>query len=202
MDRERLIPAHAGKTQAPRSRKPRTRAHPRACGENLPTHSKSKLVVGSSPRMRGKHLPMLVESGLQRLIPAHAGKTAVFQPIQFLPQAHPRACGENLSRRRVTPGTAGSSPRMRGKPGQTGLHLQRGRLIPAHAGKTVDALSMIVAASAHPRACGENGTSRNTYRPRWGSSPRMRGKLPPRAVGWFRGGLIPAHAGKTSSPAS
>ena len=51
--------------------------------------------------------------------------------------------------------------------------------------------------SAHPRACGENTAFSPSTKSQTGSSPRVRGKLPPRARGWFRGGLIPARAGKT-----
>ena len=91
-------------------------------------------------------------------------------------------------------------------------------LIPAHAGKTEDALISSMGLPAHPRACGENGiASPSRLMRQWlipahagktsagraarstapGSSPRMRGKqclpLPRPSVT----GLIPAHAGKT-----
>ena len=71
-----LIPAHAGKTIRPGVWAAKTRAHPRACGENVLTCSALALASGSSPRMRGK----LKDSGSYTLsvglIPAHAGKTA------------------------------------------------------------------------------------------------------------------------------
>ena len=86
---------------------------------------------------------------------------------------------------------------MRGKLRGECTGLEKCRLIPAHAGKTlVDGL-LAAEHGAHPRACGEN------QRP-WpdpgscdGSSPRMRGKRVA-AEGLHRGRrLIPAHAGKT-----
>ncbi len=51
---KRIIPAHAGQT-AGFGRKSTTAAdHPRACGANFPFLSAAALLVGSSPRMRGK----------------------------------------------------------------------------------------------------------------------------------------------------
>ena len=72
----------------------------------------------------------------------------------------------------------GPSPRVRGKPGQWHAEGQRGRLIPARAGKTYRSHEHFTRNRAHPRACGENGRSSSGHaRPPW---------------------LIPARAGKTS----
>ena len=71
----------------------------------------------------------------------------------------------------------GSSPRVRGKRWQTGLHLQRGRLIPARAGKTTMPVGGPAGRPAHPRACGENPSSLSSKPAMPGSSPRVRGKL-------------------------
>ena len=71
----------------------------------------------------------------------------------------------------------GSSPLTRGKRGRAASAHICGRLIPAHAGKTVTVLPQ---QSSQP-----------------GSSPLTRGKHPPRPRAARRRGLIPAHAGKT-----
>ena len=86
---------------------------------------------------------------------------------------------------------------MRGKRERISSRFIRGRLIPAHAGKTKDGKSLIRVHRAHPRACGENGAAGGMTARIRGSSPRMRGKLqsPRQAPGAYR--LIPAHAGKT-----
>ena len=70
-----LIPAHAGKTELPRSAGSHHRAHPRSCRENrtgvfqdIPEH-------GSSPLMRGKLSSAMARYLRVGLIPAHAGKT-------------------------------------------------------------------------------------------------------------------------------
>ena len=93
----------------------------------------------------------------------------------------------------------GSSPLTRGKLGlDRGLRNQRG-LIPAHAGKTGPTNPCPPTPRAHPRSRGENVRRCRRGRGRGGSSPLTRGK--PRAPDQrgLRRGLIPAHAGKTSS---
>ena len=111
--------------------------------------------------------------------------------------AHPRACGENWAVVVVMGAGSGSSPRMRGKPPSASDQERRGRLIPAHAGKTRYRRGGSYCGQAHPRACGENGLNTRFWGCLTGSSPRMRGK---RAGAWDAAknvGLIPAHAGKT-----
>ena len=49
-----LIPAHAGKTRDCPNPNDLREAHPRACGENDYGARKSRVSMGSSPRMRGK----------------------------------------------------------------------------------------------------------------------------------------------------
>ena len=99
-----------------------------------------------------------------------------------------------------TPGkrTAGSSPLTRGKPPRSGTNRPRGRLIPAHAGKTRARRSPGSRSWAHPRSRGENFGLVRDHGRHMGSSPLTRGKR-------FRRGrrpptlrLIPAHAGKTT----
>ena len=93
---------------------------------------------------------------------------------------------------------SGSSPLTRGKPPMTQAAPGDLGLIPAHAGKTRRATKRVARSKAHPRSRGENGQASAAYFAARGSSPLTRGKLgcpiPPAA----RGGLIPAHAGKTA----
>ena len=51
---------------------------------------------------------------------------------------------------------------------------------------------------AHPRSRGENETTTATTARRSGSSPLTRGKPVGNQLTWDDGGLIPAHAGKTT----
>ena len=71
-------------------------------------------------------------------------------------RAHPRACGENPGLARLWISSSGSSPRMRGKLTGGVRTADQIRLIPAHAGKTVQHHRPAHARTAHPRACGEN----------------------------------------------
>ena len=155
-----LIPACAGKTLSPDtpdsmvaahprvcgenppgSRVSRSRggAHPRVCGENLLSAGRSLIQGGSSPRVRGKQVRVAAPVEGERLIPACAGKTCVGERSQTHSAAHPRVCGENFPRGRSFGLGAGSSPRVRGKPGGGAWPPGRWRLIPACAGKTFSA---------------------------------------------------------------
>ena len=174
----RLIPACAGKTCALRPSRGRARAHPRVCGENRPRQRRQIVVAGSSPRVRGKPLP-LDAGGLRfRLIPACAGKTGARPRAPANAGAHPRVCGENVFDIEDTWEQAGSSPRVRGKPYPPRRPRPREGLIPACAGKTTDYFA--------------NGGVE------YGSSPRVRGKLPQTLPSHAPDRLIPACAGKTA----
>ena len=71
----RITPAHAGKTYRLSVRQVRLSDHPRTCGENLSVTTIYLNGIGSPPHMRGKPTISQMESGKQRITPAHAGKT-------------------------------------------------------------------------------------------------------------------------------
>ena len=77
----RLIPAHAGKTNLHYASCTMYRAHPRSRGENHVVENCFSAHFGSSPLTRGK--PPISDAKLwgDRLIPAHAGKTRVHDPV-------------------------------------------------------------------------------------------------------------------------
>ena len=95
---------------------------------------------------------------------------------------------------------SGTSPRMRGKPGQGAVLPALTRNIPAYAGKTWLGVPCPDCSPEHPRVCGENRRGSSEVGFDVGTSPRMRGKQkfqsrpvdPPRN--------IPAYAGKTNLP--
>ena len=70
--------------------------------------------------------------------------------------AHPRSRGENVVLAVCGTRWPGSSPLTRGKRQPARLHDQLGGLIPAHAGKTMEARAASVKQRAHPRSRGEN----------------------------------------------
>ena len=80
-----LIPAHAEKTELPRSAGSHHRAHPRSCRENAIEAQGDFAARDSSPLTRGK-LGGAVLHGVPRgLIPAHAGKTDSLSADAALP---------------------------------------------------------------------------------------------------------------------
>ena len=175
--RERLIPAHAGKTLPVSPRRSRTRAHPRSRGENMGLPIGYVSTPGSSPLTRGKRASGWHGASCGGLIPAHAGKTDQRGARGSTRAAHPRSRGENDDENTHVVPTVGSSPLTRGK--------RRGPSTGAQGW------------AAHPRSRGENLPVGGWGCCVEGSSPLTRGKHlrglgdPP------RGGLIPAHAGKT-----
>ena len=93
----------------------------------------------------------------------------------------------------------GSSPLTRGKRDDRTVLAAAHGLIPAHAGKTQPSRSSTIPTAAHPRSRGENCWRMIASYLQAGSSPLTRGKrVLFDGVGEGRG-LIPAHAGKTSS---
>ena len=71
-----LIPAWAGKTDDTGGESRTIKAHPRVGGENAFSSSSCGVLLGSSPRGRGKPGGGAFTCGWHGLIPAWAGKTA------------------------------------------------------------------------------------------------------------------------------
>ena len=154
--RDRLIPAHAGKTCGAPTSEARTTAHPRSRGENHRCRAEILARAGSSPLTRGKPAFSPRDQVKRGLIPAHAGKTAESAHPACPRPAHPRSRGENLSDEAEYQWRVGSSPLTRGK--RIPYHAQWAsrRLIPAHAGKTAKNGIRRRRVAAHPRSRGEN----------------------------------------------
>ena len=195
-----LIPAHAGKTPwatYPTSVWP---AHPRSRGENDTPFARAVTHAGSSPLTRGKRHCRRHGQGGNGLIPAHAGKTRHTWRSWAGRAAHPRSRGENDERYIPLIHERGSSPLTRGKRARGADHAKRGRLIPAHAGKTPTTAAGFRPLKAHPRSRGENSDPAYGRALSLGSSPLTRGKHVHVVATLQLRGLIPAHAGKTSYP--
>ena len=109
------IPAYAGKTESNANANRMFQEHPRVCGENLQLHMAGNIAMGTSPRMRGKHLFMAGVDIDARNIPAYAGKTGCMTYARILCGEHPRVCGENCRTWGGLAYVSGTSPRMRGK---------------------------------------------------------------------------------------
>ena len=172
-------------------------AHPRSRGENITWIAQLITSCGSSPLTRGKLVVISASHFVNRLIPAHAGKTLSVTRPRGASAAHPRSRGENMSVSLILSALAGSSPLTRGKPSPPyAQHLPQ-RLIPAHAGKTFTTICPASPTAAHPRSRGENFGRSAAMSGAGGSSPLTRGKRFASVPQRIAKRLIPAHAGKT-----
>ena len=108
-------PAHAGKTFEVVSRSTFMRDHPRACGEDMPTSSRSSMAHGPPPRMRGRRTANCRRRRRPGTTPAHAGKTQNNLRHTSPPPDHPRACGEDGCFECGVSCEGGPPPRMRGR---------------------------------------------------------------------------------------
>ena len=138
--RFRLIPAHAGKTQRHRFLPCRRAAPPHTRGENDKYWDAVGKSDGSSPLTQGKRCMILPTGRPVRLIPAHAGKTESRFGRRRRLAAHPRSRGENSQLLVSDAVRRGSSPLMRGKHVRSDVDVVAAGLIPAHAGKTEQAV--------------------------------------------------------------
>ena len=196
---QRIIPAYAGSTSATHSGYGQCRDHPRVCGEHAIVKSGSFVTSGSSPRMRGARVRRPVRGSRTRIIPAYAGSTNAERAWFSVSADHPRVCGEHVSRFLDSSSSSGSSPRMRGAHGLVGFLLCLLGIIPAYAGSTVMDWMTPVCSRDHPRVCGEHGDIHGQDSWLAGSSPRMRGALPPLARCRALTRIIPAYAGSTTT---
>ena len=172
----RLIPAHAGKTQARCAAGWKQRAHPRSRGENARLLEVGLHGAGSSPLTRGKRSDEAMTRVQAGLIPAHAGKTLSSWTVTRCSGAHPRSRGENGRAVFFHAFDEGSSPLTRGKLERRSRPHAPPGLIPAHAGKTAGSTATVRIRRAHPRSRGENARSRRPHSRTMGSSPLTRGK--------------------------
>ena len=193
-----IIPAYAGNTTAGAAPSHGRRDHPRVCGEHKQSRSETLIITGSSPRMRGTHLPLQLWASADRgssprmrgtpdpphdrhgeagIIPAYAGNTQGFFVVTIQLRDHPRVCGEHQALHLELQPLGGSSPRMRGTHAEERLHVVDRGIIPAYAGNT---------------KLSPNATEHSS-----GSSPRMRGTRERLLVGAVLVGIIPAYAGNT-----
>ena len=110
--------------------------HPRVCGEKDKAAEKAQHLRGSSPRVRGKAVPVAAVAVAAGITPACAGKR-VRRFMWSRPFGdHPRECGEKEMHEEARDTPRGSPPRVRGK----GHLLLDGtvslRITPACAGKS------------------------------------------------------------------
>ena len=129
--------------------------HPRVCGERGPGGPIDRLVLGSSPRVRGT--PRLR------------------QPLQQQDRFIPACAGNAVTVTRPMAEDYGSSPRVRGTLLDFVAADDVRRFIPACAGNAPNSRRRRRDAPVHPRVCGERTDGCVASRMSAGSSPRVRG---------------------------
>jgi len=101
------------------SPRPRPAAvHPHACGEHSEKIKKTLSVGGSSPRLWGTFLPLLILFHQSRFIPTPVGNIAAGPHLHPAPSVHPHACGEHARSDQYSFPRHGSSPRLWGTCGR------------------------------------------------------------------------------------
>ena len=173
---EGITPAYAGKSSPAGSLSPEQRDHPRVCGGKPLVGYRGKAPVGSPPRMRGKAALRMAPCQSRRITPAYAGKRKRSRLWCIWTGDHPRVCGEKPNFCRISSGSWGSPPRMRGKVCFAHGHRLLQGITPAYAGKSSRARLRCRCTWDHPRVCGEKKTPGVPFGASGGSPPRMRGK--------------------------
>ena len=67
------------------------------CGENEMLLMGKLMILGSPPRVRGKHIAIHNLAPDMGITPACAGKTLAVDNMELTIEDHPRVCGENTS---------------------------------------------------------------------------------------------------------
>ena len=172
---QRLIPAGAGRTSAPSSRRSARTAHPRWRGEDNSRRPHAPAGEGSSPLARGGPEVLGHQAVIRGLIPAGAGRTRPPCRVLDCMWAHPRWRGEDAVNAGRCWWLGGSSPLARGGRVAAVVALGVQGLIPAGAGRTRLATSAAAGITAHPRWRGEDSSPSTGVSPGHGSSPLARG---------------------------
>ena len=156
------------------------------------------MAYGRSPRARGRRrLPHGVRDAAGS-IPARAGETHPDPHLLVVPRVDPRARGGDEGRGAHGSLPCGRSPRARGRPRhEHGWRLPCGS-IPARAGETRAAPSVVTRTGVDPRARGGDSSPARHCTTSTGRSPRARGRRSPRHRPGDGRGSIPARAGETS----
>ena len=150
--------------------------HPRVYGENSGCCAYPLMMVGSPPRIRGKHPANPAIHDGTGITPAYTGKTHARGTACKSYRDHPRVYGENAKASSIKIVFKGSPPRIRGKRLYCPLISSVDRITPAYTGKTCSRSCLAVGHRDHPRVYGENYAQKRLITVDRGSPPRIRGK--------------------------
>ena len=115
---------------------------------------------------------------LEGITPAYAGTTPPPSSCATPAQDHPRLCGDHYYDAGGASSPEGSPPLMRGPPVLVIVGVMGYGITPAYAGTTRGGQQSGVAATDHPRLCGDHGLIACLGAFVGGSPPLMRGPPP------------------------
>ena len=192
----RIIPACAGQLSLGSERRVAAWDHPRLCGAVCRGTIMAKMLLGSSPLVRGSSEAGVSPNRCPRIIPACAGQ--FLSPMGGRPHSwdHPRLCGAvgigGFTRLR----SLGSSPLVRGSSAQQIPASVGDGIIPACAGQFMSNCTNMSLTRDHPRLCGAVVTRLSFAVVEVGSSPLVRGSFKDSSCRIRSRGIIPACAGQ------
>ena len=151
--------------------------HPRMCGNNQPVCLTCTSRPGSPPHVREQRNRRMEGFWAARFTPACAGTTRLRRNKKWHFQVHPRMCGNNGIRRRLSVVRQGSPPHVREQPSASTATCILSRFTPACAGTTLQTCSACSPCRVHPRMCGNNSRDNSIKYSRPGSPPHVREQL-------------------------
>ena len=110
-----IIPTRVGTSCCKQVKHGRNQDHPHACGDKAVTQLYRSKDRGSSPRVWGQAMPILICSLFKRIIPTRVGTSCRKSDINKLSKDHPHACGDKLLFSGNSHIKRGSSPRVWGQ---------------------------------------------------------------------------------------
>ena len=196
----RSIPACAGEALTSLLSEWAQWVYPRVCGGSSWACSLPNLVMGLSPRVRGKRGGGLAAVVCRGSIPACAGEAGRPASGRLRRAVYPRVCGGSSQAVKHRRAFQGLSPRVRGKRQANRARQAQVGSIPACAGEASASSEILGASEVYPRVCGGSRRPAARIAPGMGLSPRVRGKR--RIAEGLQGELrsIPACAGEAPPP--
>jgi hypothetical protein len=169
--------------------------HPRSRGEQWSTERARSAADGSPPLARGAGAGPIGETHDRRVTPARAGSSSPSRPPGHRPPGHPRSRGEQDSARPPGSTNPGSPPLARGAAAGRAARISRRRVTPARAGSSPSRRRHPRTRPGHPRSRGEQANPRNANKHGQGSPPLARGADRHRRPRAARPRVTPARAG-------
>ena len=152
------------------------RDHPHACGDKDLKTIVVVIALGSSPRVWGQEVCLIIESRGIRIIPTRVGTRLNAIRNSASQKDHPHACGDKSMNMSSITSPKGSSPRVWGQDGLNCFDNFFHRIIPTRVGTRSLVCLAVLKLRDHPHACGDKFVIFADILYNSGSSPRVWGQ--------------------------